>query len=44
MLFDDAGSKVIEAAIRRISLGVAMAYGCEVEVESAQMFGFVIND
>ena len=44
MLFDDAGSKVIEAAIRRISLGVAMAYGCEVEVEYDQVFGILIND
>lgn len=42
--FDDSVSQTIEAAIRRIAQGVAMAHDCEAEVEYDRVFVPLIND
>ena len=42
--FDDSVSQTIEAAMRRIAQGVAMAHGCEVEGKYDRVFVPLIND
>ena len=42
--FDNWVSQAIEAAMRRIAQGVAMAHGCEADVEYVRVFVPLIND